>query len=302
MSFAGAFIPMILFLLVMIIIVGIEVLIGVYVYKDANSRGMNGVLWTLIAIFAPYLVGFIIYLLVRGRHSNLNCPQCNNKITEQYVVCPKCGAPLKATCPNCKTPVEQGWKICPQCTETLPENLEHVTPKKPKDNLWKILVAIIAVPVLIILICFICVVGLKESGGASSAMGEIPFDKIADVEHSQYISNWIDTHDENSSTAYVLRHSYTDSDDQKKYVYLIHIPNAGSGGGGGLGIEPGGFSHDILRLDFQTGENKDDCLFYVTCTSDTKLKLNIYLDGTLIDCDVQDIDFSPANEMMEFME
>ena len=46
-------------------------MIGVYVYKDAQSRRMNAVLWTLVAIFAPGLTGFIIYLLVRRDYPSL---------------------------------------------------------------------------------------------------------------------------------------------------------------------------------------------------------------------------------------
>jgi ABC-type transport system involved in multi-copper enzyme maturation permease subunit len=50
---------------------GIPILIGVYVYKDAASRRMNAILWTLVAIVAPGLTGFIIYLLVRGDYPSL---------------------------------------------------------------------------------------------------------------------------------------------------------------------------------------------------------------------------------------
>ena len=48
--------------LIAMIIAGAMVAIGVYVYRDARNRGLNAVLWTLIALLAPSLVGFIIYL------------------------------------------------------------------------------------------------------------------------------------------------------------------------------------------------------------------------------------------------
>ena len=57
--------------MLMIIVALLPLLIGVYVYRDAKRRGMNAALWTLIAILAPSLIGFIIYLLVRGNYSNL---------------------------------------------------------------------------------------------------------------------------------------------------------------------------------------------------------------------------------------
>ena len=80
--------------MLMIIVALLPLLIGVYVYRDAKRRGMNAALWTLIAILAPSLIGFIIYLLVRGNYSNLKCPRCAATVTEQYVVCPKAQAEL----------------------------------------------------------------------------------------------------------------------------------------------------------------------------------------------------------------
>ena len=157
----------ILILFVGILSIGLEVLIGVYVYRDSVRRGMNAVLWTLVSVFAPYLVGFIIYLFVRENHPNMSCPECNGKITEQYVVCPSCGAPLKASCPNCKTPVEARWKVCPTCANPLPEEYEVKKPKKAKDHLWKLLIVIIAVPITILIIGFALVVGVKSTGSSS---------------------------------------------------------------------------------------------------------------------------------------
>ena len=46
---------------ILAIIIIIPVMIGVYVYRDAARRGMNAVLWTLVAVLAPALVGFIVY-------------------------------------------------------------------------------------------------------------------------------------------------------------------------------------------------------------------------------------------------
>ena len=68
MNILGSFI----FLIVLLIGLLVPILIGVYVYRDANRRGMNAVMWTLIALIAPSLLGFIIYLLVRSSYSNLN--------------------------------------------------------------------------------------------------------------------------------------------------------------------------------------------------------------------------------------
>jgi hypothetical protein len=42
----------------------IAILIAIWVYKDAESRGMSGVLWLIIVIIAG-IIGLIIYFVVR---------------------------------------------------------------------------------------------------------------------------------------------------------------------------------------------------------------------------------------------
>lgn len=42
----------------------VAILLCVWVYKDAESRGMNGVLWLIILLIAG-IIGLIIYLIVR---------------------------------------------------------------------------------------------------------------------------------------------------------------------------------------------------------------------------------------------
>ena len=143
-----AFIP--IFLLAF----ALPVFIGVYVYRDATKRGMNGVLWMLVAILAPTFIGLIIYLLVRSNYSDMRCPTCDTRVTETFMVCPNCGTKLRPTCPSCATPVQPEWKVCPQCAEPLPTTYSNVTsPEKPKDKtLSKILIAVLLVPALLVLL------------------------------------------------------------------------------------------------------------------------------------------------------
>lgn len=89
---------------------GLRHCLGIYVYRDAKSRGMNAPLWTLIAVLAPVFVGLIIYLLVRGSYSDLKCPNCAAPVTEQF-----------RSCPSCAAPVEPDWKVCPHCGNPLSE-------------------------------------------------------------------------------------------------------------------------------------------------------------------------------------
>ncbi|MBQ2023145.1 MAG: zinc ribbon domain-containing protein, partial [Lachnospiraceae bacterium] len=144
----GAFVSLIFFSAILIV----PILIGVYVYRDATRRGMNALVWTLIALFAPSLIGFIIYLLVRSSYSDLECPRCQTTIKDEYVLCPKCGAKLRPFCPNCSAPVEPDWTVCPRCATPLEEiSRDVVVPVQKKDkSLSKILLAVILIPVVLI--------------------------------------------------------------------------------------------------------------------------------------------------------
>ena len=42
----------------------IGIVLAIWVYKDAESRGMNGALWLIIVILTG-IIGLIIYLVVR---------------------------------------------------------------------------------------------------------------------------------------------------------------------------------------------------------------------------------------------
>jgi cytochrome bd-type quinol oxidase subunit 2 len=53
--------------LIPIVILVVFILVAIWVYKDANKRGMNGTLW-LIVILVGSLIGLIIYLVIRRDH------------------------------------------------------------------------------------------------------------------------------------------------------------------------------------------------------------------------------------------
>ena len=101
----------------------------VWVYRDAERRGMNGVLWALLVLIGN-LIGLLIYLIVRS--DNLPSPQekeitqecsvCHRKIPATYTFCPHCGERLQLSCPNCENTIEKTWKACPHCGEKLPED------------------------------------------------------------------------------------------------------------------------------------------------------------------------------------
>jgi hypothetical protein len=53
-----------LFCLIPLIWFIVAILLCIWVYRDAESRGMSGVLWLIIVLIAG-IIGLIIYLIVR---------------------------------------------------------------------------------------------------------------------------------------------------------------------------------------------------------------------------------------------
>ena len=51
-------------LIVVVLLFVIGLLLAIWVYKDAERRGMSGVLWLIVVLIAG-IIGLIIYLVVR---------------------------------------------------------------------------------------------------------------------------------------------------------------------------------------------------------------------------------------------
>lgn len=92
--------------------------IWIYVYRDAGRRGMNQLLWVLIAIFTPNLLGIILYLVIRKPLLS-ECPACHARLETQPLYCPHCGNQFKKKCPACDAVVEPGYQFCSSCGTAL---------------------------------------------------------------------------------------------------------------------------------------------------------------------------------------
>jgi predicted membrane channel-forming protein YqfA (hemolysin III family) len=89
--------------------------VGLFVYHDAKRRGMEPVLlWVLVAVFVPYFIGLIVYLLAR-RPVQAVCPACGRRVTGEMVYCSRCGAAVKPMCAKCDRPMEGGARYCTHC-------------------------------------------------------------------------------------------------------------------------------------------------------------------------------------------
>ncbi len=94
----------------------------IWVYRDAERRGMSGILWALL-VFVGNLIGLLIYLIVRAEpekappkeRPSLACPKCQKPVEPGFAFCPHCGAAMQGSCPECGKPAEKGWKACPHC-------------------------------------------------------------------------------------------------------------------------------------------------------------------------------------------
>lgn len=102
------------------------IVVIVWVYRDAERRGMNGILWALLVLIGN-LIGLLIYLIVRtdsvpaqkADQETQTCPNCHKPVAMNFVFCPYCAERLHSVCPGCKKPIEKNWKVCPHCGKKL---------------------------------------------------------------------------------------------------------------------------------------------------------------------------------------
>jgi RNA polymerase subunit RPABC4/transcription elongation factor Spt4 len=107
------------------------ILVLIWVYRDAERRGMSGILWLLLVLIGN-VIGLLIYAIVRSERpvklevggggaglgaTSGKCPGCGNAVAADHAFCPYCGKKLvqAPSCPACGKPVEGSWKVCPVC-------------------------------------------------------------------------------------------------------------------------------------------------------------------------------------------
>ena len=99
-------------------ILGFYVLMIGYVNSDAGRRGMSRTVWTLIVIFVPNAIGFILYFLLR-HPIRMHCPRCAAVADPRVNFCPACGFSFHPTCPKCQTAIRPADQFCANCGATL---------------------------------------------------------------------------------------------------------------------------------------------------------------------------------------
>lgn len=281
-------------LISLFLIIGIPILIGVYVYKDAKQRGMNETLWTLIAILAPAFTGFIVYLIVRSSYSSLNCPACDARVSEQYTACPKCGARLKAVCSTCSFPIESDWSVCPRCTTPLSgQQYGYTPPEQKKDtSLGKILIAVILIPLLL----FVLVIAFSfASFSISSSSLNTMYTTEEHYKNNPKIMEWIEACNDDPSKTYALSYK-AQRNENNITTYLVYRPANDAFTDVETRTNSGLFGTKI-EVDFVQSQNKnprENGLISVTSTSNKHADLKITLNGKKIDYEITEVDYNPA--------
>lgn len=105
------------------LVVACYVLLIGYVNEDAGRRGMSRTLWTLLVIFIPNALGFILYFLLR-QPAMQPCPQCHSAVQPSFNYCPTCHPKLHPHCAQCQRPVRLTDTYCPYCGYKL-DDIAH---------------------------------------------------------------------------------------------------------------------------------------------------------------------------------
>jgi hypothetical protein len=101
-----------------------------YIYADAKRRGMRAGMWTLLAAFIPYLIGVILYFLLRDPLP-APCPKCGQFARGSFTFCPNCGCELLRVCRVCRKKLEPGWANCAYCGTPLAAMSNRPAPPVP---------------------------------------------------------------------------------------------------------------------------------------------------------------------------
>lgn len=245
-----------LWLIIVPFFILVPLLVGIFVYRDARSRGMNPILWALVAALCPSFVGLIAYLLVRTGYSNWKCPRCGGAVRETYAACPQCGAKLKAACHTCGGAIEKDWQVCPHCATPLDwADRDFTPPVKPQEKgLGKVILLVILVPLLLLMLLVF----------AFSAVGSAGATHTAHFSEEDSLRLWSDLrpiHDDwltlcrNTAGSVQVLTSCEEEGDMARWTYLIYLPCAVEDSIA-TGAETGLFGKQTLTVEYtDSGEN-----------------------------------------------
>ncbi len=80
--------------LIAIAVLVLTILLCVWTYRDAQHKGMNGIIWMLVVLLVPSCIGLIIYLIVRMDSNKVTCSNCMKSVNGNTKYCSNCGEEL----------------------------------------------------------------------------------------------------------------------------------------------------------------------------------------------------------------
>ncbi|HEY2933378.1 MAG TPA: zinc ribbon domain-containing protein [Acidobacteriota bacterium] len=105
-------------------VLAVWILLLGYVTRDARRRGMRVWAWTLLVIFVPEGIGFIIYFILR-KPVLAPCPRCGTVVPPPGNFCRGCGYQLAQTCARCGHAISSADFYCTNCGSRLRPSPEH---------------------------------------------------------------------------------------------------------------------------------------------------------------------------------
>ncbi|MFI5267540.1 MAG: zinc ribbon domain-containing protein [Chloroflexota bacterium] len=117
--------------------VGFTFALVIWTFRDIQSRSQDVVVQILATLWVAVmnLPGLLIYLILRPSNtlveayersleeesllqdieSRLACPNCQQRVQPDYLMCPNCLTQLKKQCANCSRVLLLKWVVCPFC-------------------------------------------------------------------------------------------------------------------------------------------------------------------------------------------
>ncbi|HVA23769.1 MAG TPA: zinc ribbon domain-containing protein [Chloroflexota bacterium] len=133
--------------------VGFTFALVIWTFRDIQSRSQDVVVQILATLWVAVmnLPGLLIYLILRPSNtlveayersleeesllqdieSRLACPNCQQRVQPDFLVCPNCLTQLKKPCANCARVLLLKWAVCPFCAhESAPVTVAGAAPER----------------------------------------------------------------------------------------------------------------------------------------------------------------------------
>lgn len=193
---------------------------AIYVNKDAKKRNMNNVTWIVVTVVGPFLLGFIIYLVIREPIVEYQCPNCGNTLSKNASICSVCKTVIGKVCNVCGFSLNKEWKSCPQCGSQVDDNASYPVKSYGKDSSATVIIVIAAIVGVILFGTIFYVrsgnMEYSHSGaGISSTCGMYNI-TAQDLRVNEAIGSWMEECDKSDRQIHVL----TSSVSGDCYVYV----------------------------------------------------------------------------------